>query len=171
MSDQQSFFDKIKGLFSKKTETPEAKKPPPSTSTSTSTSQSVTIRMTALEVIATLTNFGRQHCGDTYKPQVEIEKLFTIGPSTEQSGAREMIEWFMSTSPGLVFMVMPQPGSCQIILAHGPNPPNKGAYLLGLSSVDSQNIPDNVGALRNALDEYVKQEKIVWEDGKWHYRG
>jgi hypothetical protein len=178
MSDRQDFFDKLKGMFSSffsgssKADATESPKPESqkAEAVKASTPESQTFTLTALDVTATIINFARQRCGNDYKPQIEVESLFTIGPTKDRTGSRKMVEWFMSTRPGLVLMVMPQPGSCQVILAHGPNPPNKDAYLLGLSPADTQEVPNTVSALRELLEEYIRQGKIAWENGKWHCR-
>ncbi len=172
MSEQQGFFKKLRGLFSRKATVTEAPEPglPKAEAIKSSSPASGTMTLTALDVMATLINFARQQCGPDYQPQIEVESLYTIGPTNERTGSRKMLEWFMSTKPGLVLMVMPQPGSCQVILAHGPHTPQKEAYMLGLAPVDSQEVPDTVSALRELLDEYVMQGKIAWAHGKWHYR-
>jgi hypothetical protein len=192
MSNNPSFFDKLKSTFSnlfggsppspepaatpkpsQPAATPKpsqpAATPKPSQPDAAPKPSQPAVTLTALEVIAVIRNFAREQCGGNYQPQVKVESLFTIGPTTEQSGSRQMVEWFMCNRPGLALMIMPEPGSCNVILGHSPNPPNPEGYLLGLSPVESQKVPGTVGALRTLLEDYVKEGKIAWRDGKWHY--
>ncbi len=165
MSDKQNLFDKLKGKLSNLFgESPTSQQPDAAPQPAASGPT-----LNALEVMAVIINFARGQCGDDYKPEIEVESIFVVGPTPEQSGSRQMIEWFMSNRPGLALLVMPQPGSCSVTLAHGPNPPTKGTgYLLGLSPLDSQTIPGTINALRAQLEDYVKQGIIAWRDGKWH---
>jgi len=186
----QSFFarlkDTVSNLFGKSQpaaepvppSTPPAPKPAPPPSVSAPVTRAAPVApvappgfsLTGLDVMATLINFARSQCGADYEPEIEVEKMFVIAPKNEESGSRDMIEWFLSQRPGLVLMVMPQPGFCNVTLLYGPNPPTKGSgYLLGLNPVDSQKVESSVNALRAALETYVKQGTLVWQNGQWHY--
>jgi hypothetical protein len=194
MADQPGFFDKLKQAFSNLFSKPQPKpkpeigpppgarplaelatppstpKPAPGAAPAPSPAASSGFSLTGLDVMATLINFARSQCGADYEPEIEVEKMFVIAPKNEESGSRDMIEWFLSHRPGLALMVMPQPGFCNVTLLYGPNPPTKGSgYLLGLNPVDSQKVESSVNALRAALETYVKQGTLVWQNGQWHY--
>ncbi|MDM8518628.1 tetratricopeptide repeat protein [Anaerolineales bacterium HSG6] len=117
------------------------------------------------DVIATLENFARSQCGPTYKPRIEVESLFTIGPNSH--GSEEMVQWFMSDQPGMVLMFTPKTPLSDFLIAHGPNRPQKGAYLLGLSPGLSQNIPTTVESLTSFLSFCVEKGFLVWSDNQW----
>ena len=172
MSDKPTFFGKLQGdlsnLFDGSPASPasEAPQAPPQSDSPSPMTTSVTL--TALDVVATIINFARKHCGATFQPNVQVENLYSIGPTPEQTGSHQVVEWIMSNRPGMALLIMPQSGSCSVTLAHGPNPPTQGGYMLGLSPVDSQTVPDNVGALRAQLEDYIKQGTIAWRGGKWY---
>ncbi len=120
------------------------------------------------DVITALTSFAQAQCGSDYRPHIEIESLFSIGP--EDSGPQEMVQWFMSDQPGLVFMLMLKWPMGNAFVVYGPQPPDKQAYLLGLNLGVSQTIPATVQALTDLLKYYIEQGVLTWSGNHWQYQ-